>query len=175
MLKVYHNNKTVNIAELPSIEQVPELSPFETYRYVVSWLIAYIYLIMLVSVARERISTPELNEQFSIIHEMSRLLSKMIADSDLADLLLNLLKGLNDSQLASTSGTCVVLNGLIKVRGAILQPSVPKLVSGLVAAMNGIANEQTLNGTLHAVRSLASHHLLLVVDNLLANTVPHSQ
>ncbi len=60
---------------------------------------------------KQKIVTEELNEQFSIIHELSRVLSTIVTANGLPDLLLTSLKGLNDSQLASTSGTCVVLNG----------------------------------------------------------------
>jgi hypothetical protein len=53
-------------------------------------------------------------------------------------------------------------------------PSLPKLVQGLLTAMEGISNEQTMNGTLHAVRSLATHHNLPVVNQLLEASLPHS-
>ena len=68
------------------------------------------------------------------------------------ELLLASLTGLNDPQLSSTSGTCVVFNGLVKARGAELAPKVPELVAGLLAALANISNDQTLNGTLHAMR-----------------------
>eukprot|EP01116_Phalansterium_solitarium_P016259 TRINITY_DN3745_c0_g1_i3.p1 TRINITY_DN3745_c0_g1~~TRINITY_DN3745_c0_g1_i3.p1 ORF type:complete len:1692 (-),score=828.04 TRINITY_DN3745_c0_g1_i3:272-5347(-) len=124
---------------------------------------------------RERIGTDELNEQFSCIHEMSRALAKLVTVGELPELLLSLLKGLTDHQLPSTSGTCVVLNGLIKARGKELLVKLPALVSGLLQAMPTIANEQTLNGTLHAVRSLAGHHQLPVVDLLLGQPMPHTK
>lgn len=123
---------------------------------------------------KNRIDTDELNDQFSVIHEMSRVLSSLIIIEELPSLLLNCLKGLTDSQLASTSGTCVVLNGLIKARGKELKTKVPQIISGLLSSMTGIVNEQTMNGTLHAVRSLASHHGLLVIDQLLQAPIPHS-
>jgi hypothetical protein len=65
----------------------------------------------LFSEVKKRIVTEELNEQFSLIHEVARILSKIVSPGELPDLLLTCLKGLNDPQLSSTSGTCVVLNG----------------------------------------------------------------
>lgn len=82
--------------------------------------------------------------------------------------------GLTDSQQTSTNGTCVVLNGLVKQRGEELAPHVPSVVSGLLEAMEGIVSEATMNGSLHALRNLALHHLLLVVEKLLGSPMPHS-
>jgi hypothetical protein len=55
-----------------------------------------------------------------------------------------------------------------------LLPQVKQLTDGLLAAMEHITDPQTLNGTLHAVRTLASHHLLPVVNQLLDRPLPHS-
>jgi len=123
---------------------------------------------------KSRITIDDLNDQFSIIHEMSRALSKMVPPTELPELLLASLKGLNDPQLTSTSGTCVVLNGLIKARGKELLLKVPQIVGGLLTAMEGISNEQTMNGTLHALRSLATHHEIPVVNRLIEMPVPHT-
>jgi len=122
----------------------------------------------------QRIVTDEVNDQFSVIHEMARLLSELVTKEELPELLMSSLKGLTDSQLSSTSGTCVVLNGLIKVRGEELLPKVSQIVSGLLASMEGISNDQTMNGTLHSLRSLASHHELPVIDRLLQASIPHT-
>lgn len=46
---------------------------------------------------------------------------------------------------------------------------------GLIGAMEGITSEATMNGSLHALRNLALHHLLLAVDHLLATPMPHSK
>lgn len=48
------------------------------------------------------------------------------------------------------------------------------LTDGLLVAMETISDAQTLNGSLHAVRTLATHHLLPVVNQLLERPLPHS-
>jgi hypothetical protein len=121
-----------------------------------------------------KISTSDLNDQYSTVHEMSRTLSKLVSSEEIADLILASLKGLTDSQVSSTNGTCVIVNGLIKTRGKELSVRIPAIVGGLIASMESISNEQTMNGTLHAIRNLASHHLLAVLDKLLTYPVPHS-
>lgn len=67
----------------------------------------------------------------------------------------------------------MVFLGLIKARGKELGARVPELVSALTTEMGRITHEQTLNATLHAVRNLAAHHTLPVIDQLLAVPVPH--
>jgi len=122
---------------------------------------------------RERINTEELNEQFAIVHEMAvKVISKAIPADILLDLLMSSLKGLNDLQPSSANGACVILNGLIKTRGKELLPKIPQIISGLLSSMETVSNEQTLNGTLHAIRSLAIHHQLPVIDRLLQTAVP---
>lgn len=68
----------------------------------------------------------------------------------------------------------MVLNGLIKSRGDELQPYIASLIGGFLQAMEGITNDATMNGTLHALKNLALHHPLPVFDNLLTAPLPHS-
>jgi len=134
-----------------------------------------ILLLAILFSSSERINTEELNEQFAIVHEMAvKVISKAIPADILLDLLMSSLKGLNDLQPSSANGACVILNGLIKTRGKELLPKIPQIVSGLLSSMETVSNEQTLNGTLHAIRSLAIHHQLPVIDRLLQTAVPHS-
>lgn len=124
---------------------------------------------------RNRIGTNELNEQFVVISEMASALSSCLNEEELPQMLLHMMKGLTDAQSSSAGGTCVVINGLIKTRGKELLPKVSPLVGGLVNTMNGITHEQTLHGTLHAIRELANYHEIAVVDVLLESPIPHSQ
>lgn len=84
------------------------------------------------------------------------------------------MEGLQDSQLSSSSGTCVMLNGLVKARGEELAEKVPELVAGLLKAMDSIKEEKTMNGTLHTLRSLATHHCLGVLEQLLVTPLAHA-
>eukprot|EP01119_Soliformovum_irregulare_P013154 TRINITY_DN3473_c0_g1_i1.p1 TRINITY_DN3473_c0_g1~~TRINITY_DN3473_c0_g1_i1.p1 ORF type:complete len:1648 (+),score=609.13 TRINITY_DN3473_c0_g1_i1:20-4963(+) len=122
----------------------------------------------------ERILADELNDQLTVTLELARLLAKTVAPEELPHLLMAALKGLTDSQSSSTSGTCVVLHGLIKMRGPELLPKVASLVQGIIGAMETITNETTLNGTLHALQSLATHHEIAVIDRILVFPLPHS-
>eukprot|EP01117_Protostelium_nocturnum_P011732 TRINITY_DN4276_c0_g1_i1.p1 TRINITY_DN4276_c0_g1~~TRINITY_DN4276_c0_g1_i1.p1 ORF type:complete len:1650 (+),score=410.28 TRINITY_DN4276_c0_g1_i1:183-5132(+) len=142
-----------NLNEAPRMDQILVLAPFTDFR--------------------KRIETDDVNDQFSIVHEMARELSKLVTPEELPDLLISLLKGLNDPQVTSTSGACVMLNGLVKARGAELLPKVPQIITGITKAMETIVTDQTMNGTLHAVRSFAQHHELPIVSELLKSPIPH--
>ncbi|PRP83406.1 hypothetical protein PROFUN_09434 [Planoprotostelium fungivorum] len=143
-----------NLDSVPRLDSVRELASFGDFR--------------------NRIDTEELNEQFSIAHEMSRELSKLVNRDELPQLLANLLVGLTDVETSSTSGACVVLNGMIKLRGGELLAKVPEIVAGITKAMESISSDQTMNGTLHTVQSLAHHHLQPVLDQLLTSPIPHA-
>ena len=123
---------------------------------------------------KQRITSDELNDQFAVIHDLAKVLSKIINEAGLPQLIINALTGLNDTQLPSTSGTCVFINGLIKVRGQELLSSLSDLVQNILKSMETITNEQTMNGTLHAIRSLAAYHHIPLIDLLLNSTIPHT-
>lgn len=124
---------------------------------------------------RARISQPELTTQFAAVFEVADVLCELVLDVDeMANMLLKVLSALNDPELTSAAGTCVALNAMLKLRGHQLQKSVPELITGMLQAMAGISEEKTMNGTLHSLRTLASHHLLDVLQVLIDTPLPHS-
>ncbi|EAL61864.1 hypothetical protein DDB_G0291161 [Dictyostelium discoideum AX4] len=123
---------------------------------------------------RDSITTTEVNEQFSLVFEISVIISKMISLEEIPKFLEGSIKGLQDLQAFSTNGSCIIINGLIKTRGEELIEYVPILVKGLLTAMEGITSETTMNGTLVSLRSLANHHLIPVLSVLLEYPMPHS-
>ncbi|EGC31710.1 hypothetical protein DICPUDRAFT_50034 [Dictyostelium purpureum] len=123
---------------------------------------------------REGITTTEVNEQFSLVFEISSVISKMVSLEEIPKFLEGSIKGLQDLQTFSTNGSCIMINGIIKSRGEELIDYVPVLVRGLLTAMEGITSETTMNGTLVSLRSLATHHLIPVLTVLLEYPMPHS-
>lgn len=77
------------------------------------------------------------------------------------------LPGLSDPELNASAGVCVYLNAVTQQRGSELGAAIPQLVSGFLTALQKIQHQKTLNGTLHALKNLASYHLIPVVDELL--------
>eukprot|EP01104_Vermistella_antarctica_P007673 TRINITY_DN1880_c0_g3_i1.p1 TRINITY_DN1880_c0_g3~~TRINITY_DN1880_c0_g3_i1.p1 ORF type:complete len:1673 (+),score=516.54 TRINITY_DN1880_c0_g3_i1:168-5186(+) len=123
----------------------------------------------------EQISSTELNVQFGVVHQMAGVLAGMVSEVELPKMILSLLHGLVDPEVSASSGTCVVLNGLVRLRGEELLPKVPELLQGILTTMESIKEEKTMNGTLHSLRSLATHHLVPVLGVLLAESIPQSE
>ena len=63
----------------------------------------------------------------------------------------------------------------MRLRGGELSAQVGKIVALIYTAMKGIKNEQTMNGTLHSFKTLATHHLSLVATELLNFDLPHDE
>ena len=123
---------------------------------------------------RGRLEEADIHEQFLIVHQVSTIAARLLPKSELPSFLVHAFKGLLDPNPSSSSGTCVMINGTIKIRGEELANQVESLVGGLLKAMETIKDEKTMNGTLHSLRTLAAHHLLPVIEQLLLSPVPHS-
>lgn len=125
---------------------------------------------------RDKIDTSVLNEQFQLVHDVAQVLCRTIPKDDLPDLILSSLPGLSDPELNASAGVCVYLNAITSQRGAEVGEAIPDLVNGIGAALQKIQHAKTLNGTLHALKNLASHHLSAVVDELLKTPkLPHPE
>jgi hypothetical protein len=134
--------------------------------------------IAVLRVHRAAIATGDQAGQYRVLQAIAKdVLARrdVLHDANMLALLMGCLRGLGDPEASSTSGTCVVLNSCISARGTELLPQVKVLTNGLLAAMNGLSDVQSLNGTLHAVRTLASHHLLQVMNTLLDRPLPYTQ
>lgn len=76
------------------------------------------------SLLRERAEQDEPNSLFSLVNDLSKVLCKKISGDNLWSLVLYLLEGLVDHQAHSSSGACVVLNQIVKLRGKSLEEQV---------------------------------------------------
>eukprot|EP01125_Pyxidicula_operculata_P019218 TRINITY_DN694_c5_g1_i1.p1 TRINITY_DN694_c5_g1~~TRINITY_DN694_c5_g1_i1.p1 ORF type:complete len:1709 (+),score=479.86 TRINITY_DN694_c5_g1_i1:28-5154(+) len=113
------------------------------------------------------------NEQFGLAHSMAGLLAKLILPQDLPSLILETIPGLVDAQLTSARGACVVIYGIVSVRGEDLKGHVIPIVKDLIDKIQYIVNEQTVNGTLHALKSIAKVHLVDSMQSILSQELPH--
>jgi len=142
-------------------QKEPELTPPESLRPLTE--------------LRKRSAAGELNDQLAAVMEVSAILAEMVSIQELGSLLNGLIKGLNDSQVSSARGTCVVLYGLVSQRAKDLNSEVSKLVNDICEQMAGITNDSTLNGTLNALKQLAITHTTNVMEELLARPMPHPE
>ena len=90
-------------------------------------------LVEAVSLLRERAEKDEANSLFSLVNDLSKVLCKKISGEHLWQLAVYLLEGLLDYQGHSSSGACVVLNQIVKLRGSALSDHVSYLLSDHVS------------------------------------------
>eukprot|EP01127_Copromyxa_protea_P018695 TRINITY_DN5940_c0_g1_i1.p1 TRINITY_DN5940_c0_g1~~TRINITY_DN5940_c0_g1_i1.p1 ORF type:complete len:1700 (-),score=516.03 TRINITY_DN5940_c0_g1_i1:86-4894(-) len=122
---------------------------------------------------KKMVSLEDQNEQFGLAHSMASILAKLIQTAELPHLISSAIQGLVDSQVTGARGTCVILFGLVSERGADLEGHVTALVTKLIKKMKRVKNEQTMNGSLHALRTIAKIHLAPTIDSLLLLPIPH--
>eukprot|EP00999_Lentomonas_sp_LEN2_P003055 NODE_90_length_2355_cov_91.093357_g69_i0.p1 GENE.NODE_90_length_2355_cov_91.093357_g69_i0~~NODE_90_length_2355_cov_91.093357_g69_i0.p1 ORF type:complete len:766 (-),score=168.20 NODE_90_length_2355_cov_91.093357_g69_i0:57-2057(-) len=126
-----------------------------------------------VNALADRLVVKDHNALYPVAHELSKNLAPDFEDNELFPFVEVLITGLNDVEPTSASGTCIVLNGVLRNRGAELTEHVPAIITHMQDAMKTISNEQTLNGALHSIRTLTNHHMLLMADELLKFDIPH--
>eukprot|EP00042_Codosiga_hollandica_P058679 m.888514 g.888514 ORF g.888514 m.888514 type:complete len:837 (+) comp59932_c0_seq4:158-2668(+) len=124
---------------------------------------------------RDRADTTDSTAQFALVNDLSKVLSKKIAAEELLNFLYPLIDCLLDAQSTSSSGTCVVINGLFRQRGIELEAEVPNLVNVLHKQMGLITHERASLGILRSLRTLATHYLALVVKQLQTFDLPYDK
>ena len=130
----------------------------------------------------------------------AQVLCKKVSDSYLWSLVTFLLEGLVDYQAHSSSGACVVLNNVVKLRGSVLSEQVPcscvhvcnivevsdvwvllcthmlmqvpDLIDGLHARLEGISTPQTRTGSLRCMRTICHQYLVPTLTHLLNKPLP---
>ncbi|XP_061166579.1 maestro heat-like repeat-containing protein family member 1 isoform X3 [Saccostrea echinata] len=122
---------------------------------------------------KERLVKGDPNILFSVINDLSKVIAKKMPSTQLQNFLEVLQEGLLDPQSHSSSGACVVLNGLMKTRGAEILSQVDNIVTSLHSKLASIDFTQTRTGTLRSIRTLATHHLSSVLKTLLNYQLPY--
>ncbi|GFS16071.1 maestro heat-like repeat family member 1 [Elysia marginata] len=121
---------------------------------------------------KDRLKKNDPTVLFSVVNDLSKVVSKKLPAGDLVPLIETLQQGLLDSQSHSSSGACVVLNGIMKTRGADVRPQVEIFLQSLYEKLCEITCEQTKTGTLRTIRTMATHHLIPTLASLLTYPVP---
>ncbi|XP_034336261.2 maestro heat-like repeat-containing protein family member 1 isoform X2 [Magallana gigas] len=121
---------------------------------------------------KERLVKGDPSVLFSVINDLSKVIAKKMPSDQLQNFLEVLQEGLLDPQSHSSSGACVVLNGMMKIRGAEILKQVDNIVTSLHNKLASIDFTQTRTGTLRSIRTLATHHLSSVLKTLLSYQLP---
>ncbi|CAL1544099.1 unnamed protein product [Lymnaea stagnalis] len=124
---------------------------------------------------KERLKKSDPNVLYSVVNDLSKVIAKKLPADSLVPFLEALQLGLLDHQSHSSSGACVVLNGILKARGGDIRPKVEIFLESLYEKTCRIQCPQTKTGTLRAIRTMASHHLLPTLTALLTYPLPYDE
>uniref|UniRef100_A0A8C1X311 Maestro heat-like repeat-containing protein family member 1 n=1 Tax=Cyprinus carpio TaxID=7962 RepID=A0A8C1X311_CYPCA len=122
---------------------------------------------------REKLSNPDHSVLYKTCSELTKIISKRLPQQQLSTLLFMLFDGLVDSQSNCSRASSVILNTLLKNRGAGLQDLVPEMLEVLHNRLQLIGEEQVKVAIGQSVLILATQHLQTVVNTLVAYPLPY--
>ncbi|XP_063055853.1 maestro heat-like repeat-containing protein family member 1 isoform X2 [Engraulis encrasicolus] len=121
---------------------------------------------------RERLDNPDHAVLYKSCSELTKIISKRLPQQQLSTLLFMLFEGLVDSQSNCSRASSVILNTLLKNRGASLQDLVPEVLEVLHVRLQVIAEDQVKVAVAQSILILATQHLNTVVTTLIAYPLP---
>uniref|UniRef100_A0A673L1Y9 Maestro heat-like repeat-containing protein family member 1 n=1 Tax=Sinocyclocheilus rhinocerous TaxID=307959 RepID=A0A673L1Y9_9TELE len=122
---------------------------------------------------REKLSNPDHSVLYKTCSELTKIISKRLPQQQLSTLLFMLFDGLVDSQSNCSRASSVILNTLLKNRGAGLQDLVPEMLEVLHNRLQVIGEEQVKVAIGQSILILATQHLQTVVNTLVAYPLPY--
>ncbi|KAI2655146.1 Maestro heat-like repeat-containing protein family member 1 [Labeo rohita] len=122
---------------------------------------------------REKLSNPDHSVLYKTCSELTKIISKRLPQQQLSTLLFMLFDGLVDSQSNCSRASSVILNTLLKNRGAGLQDLVPEMLEVLHNQLQVIGEEQVKVSIGQSILILATQHLQTVVNTLVAYPLPY--
>ncbi|XP_075405229.1 maestro heat-like repeat-containing protein family member 1 isoform X2 [Tenrec ecaudatus] len=115
---------------------------------------------------------PDLNVLFHSCHSIAQIVGKRLPPGQLISLLLTMFESLGDPDKNCSRAATVMINSLLKERGAVLLEKVPEIVNVLRSKLQEAPEEHVLKAAQHSVYLLASQHQAAVVASLLGSPLP---
>uniref|UniRef100_A0A8B9LBY5 Maestro heat-like repeat family member 1 n=1 Tax=Astyanax mexicanus TaxID=7994 RepID=A0A8B9LBY5_ASTMX len=121
---------------------------------------------------REKLNDPDHSVLYRSCSELTKIISKRLPQQQLNTLIFMLFEGLVDSQSNCSRASSVVLNTLLKNRGAGLQDLVPEMLEVLHNRLQVIGEEQVKVAVAQSILILATQHLQTVITTLISYPLP---
>ncbi|XP_061233849.1 maestro heat-like repeat-containing protein family member 1 [Neopsephotus bourkii] len=121
---------------------------------------------------KQGLQEPDFTVLFHTCSNMAMVLGKRLPPEQLLSLLLALLEGLADPDRNCSRAATVIINSLLKERGAVLQEKVPDILSIIHSKLEEVDEEHIRKAAQQTVYILASQHKSLVVSSLLGSPLP---
>ncbi|XP_015273984.1 PREDICTED: maestro heat-like repeat-containing protein family member 1 [Gekko japonicus] len=115
---------------------------------------------------------PDVNVLFQACCSIAKVIAKRLPPDQLLSLLLSMLEGLADPDRNCSRAAAVMINSLLKERGAVLLEKVPEILGVVHAKLYEVDEEHVQKAAQQTVYILASQHKAAVVSSLLANPLP---
>ncbi|XP_054840441.1 maestro heat-like repeat-containing protein family member 1 isoform X2 [Eublepharis macularius] len=115
---------------------------------------------------------PDVNTLFQACCSIAKVIAKRLPPDQLLSLLLSMLEGLADPDRNCSRAAAVMINSLLKERGAVLLEKVPQILEVLHDRLQEVDEEHVRKAAQQTVYILASQHQAAVVSSLLGNPLP---
>ncbi|XP_043973781.1 maestro heat-like repeat-containing protein family member 1 isoform X1 [Gambusia affinis] len=122
---------------------------------------------------KEALENPGHSVLYKTCSDLTKVMSKRLPQEQLTTLVFMLFEGLVDSQANCCRASSVILNTLLKNRGAGLQDLVPEMLEVLHVRLQSITEEQVRVAVGQTVLILASQHLQTVINTLVNQPLPY--
>ncbi|XP_041708067.1 maestro heat-like repeat-containing protein family member 1 isoform X2 [Coregonus clupeaformis] len=121
---------------------------------------------------RESMDNPDHSVLYKTCSELAKIISKRLPQQELNTLIFMLFEGLVDSQSNCSRASSVLLNTLLKNRGAGLQDLVSEMLEVLHIRLQMISEEQVKVSVAQSILILATQHLQTVINTLISYPLP---
>ncbi|XP_071252234.1 maestro heat-like repeat-containing protein family member 1 isoform X2 [Salvelinus alpinus] len=121
---------------------------------------------------RESMDNPDHSVLYKTCSELAKIISKRLPQQQLNTLIFMLFEGLVDSQSNCSRASSVLLNTLLKNRGAGLQDLVSEMLEVLHSRLQMISEEQVKVSVAQSILILATQHLQTVINTLISYPLP---
>lgn len=112
---------------------------------------------------------------FTITSDLAKVVSQYLPHFQLMHFTESLLDGLLDHEPSSSSGSSVILNVFLKLKGGELYQHVSDIVLKLLRYMNDMTCSKTKSSSVRSVLALAIHHPKAVTSVLLTHPLPYER
>ncbi|NXI95483.1 MROH1 protein, partial [Psophia crepitans] len=121
---------------------------------------------------KKGLEEPDFTVLFHTCTNIAMVIGKRVPPDQLMSLLLAMFEGLADPDKNCSRAATVMINSLLKERGAVLQEKVPDIMSIIHSKLEEVDEEHIRKAAQQTVYILASQHKSVVVSSLLGSALP---
>ncbi|XP_061463180.1 maestro heat-like repeat-containing protein family member 1 isoform X2 [Rhineura floridana] len=121
---------------------------------------------------RAGLKDPDVNVLYQVCCNIAKVTAKRLPPDQLLSLLLSTLEGLSDPDKNCSRAATVVVNSLLKERGAVLLEKVPEILEVVHSRLREVTEDSVRKAAQQTVLILATQHKAAVVCSLLSNQLP---